>query len=134
MAKKKTTKKKTTRKKTKRRAKSTSRKSASRQVNKSAAIRDFASKNPSLGPTAIAQALSAKGIPVSPSFVSVVKGKSSGPKRARNRRSSGSTVRRTGGATVSIDQLKAAKRFANQMGGIDKAKAALAGLAQVLDA
>jgi len=125
-------KKKTAKKTARKRAKRTTRKPAAGKVNKSAEIRAFAAANPSMGPTAIAKALREKGIAVSPSFVSAIKGKKSAKKRSRKPSSRSTAARPTAGASVTIDQLKQAKRFANAMGGIGKAKAAMDGLAQVL--
>ena len=119
------TKKKTARRKTSR--KKTPRKRGG--VNKSQAIRDYAAKHPSEGPTAIAKALAANGISVTPSFVSVVKSKAtSGGSRSRGRRGPG----RPSAATPTVEHLKAAKRFSDKVGGIPTARAALDALAEVM--
>ena len=134
MAKKKTAKKRTARKT------ATKAKSAGK-VNKSAAIREFAAQNPDMGPTAIAKALSAQGIAMSPSFVSVVlTKKKSSPKRGAAKRGPGRPRKAAAAASSSsnggltIDQLKAAKKFANSVGGISEAKAAINALAVVMEA
>jgi len=48
-----------------------------RTLKKSQAIRDYASTHPGEGPTAVATALQAKGVMVSPAFVSMVTSESS---------------------------------------------------------
>ena len=129
MAKKKTAKKKTARKST-----------TGAKVNKSAAIREFAAKNPGMGPTAISKELSAQGITMSPSFVSVVLTKKKSPKKTGAARGPGRPRKAAAGASSSsngaltIDQLKAAKKFANSVGGISEAKAAINALAAVIEA
>lgn len=104
-------------------------------VNKSEEIRVFARANPDLGPTAIANALTAKGVEVSPPQVSnvltaankkdKVKGKP-GPKPGRR-------AAAAGGTTISIDSLVDAKRFAEKVGGVDEAKQLISALEKVAD-
>ena len=137
--KKKTAKKKSTKRKTTRKLPAGTKAKPAAKVNKSASIREFATKNPDLGPTAISKALGEQGIAASPSFVSVVltKSKSTSKKSAKTRgvgrpRKAPSALKNNG--TVSIDQLKAAKRFANSVGGIAKAKATINALAAVMEA
>ena len=134
-------KKKTAKKKTARKAKTTAKaKPAKGKVNKSAAIREFAAKNPGMGPTAISKELSAQGIAMSPSFVSVVLTKKKSPKKSGAARGPGRPRKAASGASSSlngaltIDQLKAAKKFANSVGGISEAKAAINALAAVMEA
>ena len=102
--------------------------------NKSQAIRDFMDANPDAGPLAVSEALKGQGIDVSAQFVSTIKSldrkKSGAPARRRGR-----TVAVKAGAhdKISMKTLIQAKKMAEQMGGVDKAKAALDALARLLD-
>jgi hypothetical protein len=96
--------------------------------SKSEAIRSYKSKNPDAGPKAIAAALADDGIKVTPAFVSTV--------LSNDKRKGGSTGRgrgrRAGGGNASLDNLIQAKKLAEQMGGIEQARAALDALARIL--
>jgi arginine repressor len=85
-------------------------------------------------PREVSAALAARGIEVSRGQISQVL-KSMGLRRRRRKRSAPvsstpATARGTGG--VSIDDLVAAKKLADQLGGIEKARAVLAGLARLM--
>lgn len=106
-------------------------KAAAGGPNKSVAIRSYRNDNPEAGPKAIAAALADDGIKVTPAFVSTVlsndkrkSGKSSGRGRGPGRRAAGSDS--------SVDSLIQAKKLADQMGGIEQARAALDALARIL--
>jgi hypothetical protein len=95
--------------------------------SKSEAIRNYKSKNPDAGPKAIAAALADDGIKVTPAFVSTV--------LSNDKRKGGGTGRRgrrPGGGNASLDNLIQAKKLAEQMGGIEQARAALDALARIL--
>ena len=104
--------------------------------NKSKLIREYMKSNPDKGPQAVADALKADhNVVVTPQFVSTIK---SNDKRKGT--SSGSGIRmanRRGAATpngsVSSEALFAAKKFIHQLGGVEKARAAVAMMAQLLD-
>lgn len=101
--------------------------------NKSAAIRNYKESHASAGPKEITEALAKDGIKVSAAFVSTVlsndrrKGRK-GRKKVAMRRSVGN---RSGGAFANLIQ---AKKLADQLGGVDKARAALDALAKILGA
>lgn len=107
--------------------------------NKSQLIRDHIAANPKDGPQAIAAALkAAHGLTVTPQFVSTVKSNAKRKKGRRGRkpgRPAGSAPAASTGAggKLSMDVLMAAKRFAQQLGGVGKAKAAVDTLAKLLD-
>ncbi len=108
---------------------------AKASVNKSQAIRDYVAANPEAGPTEISKALSATGVSVSPSFVSLVRNKSGGGSKKRGPKRGGKAraVRSNAASSVSIEDLKAAKRFAEKVGGVDKARETLSALSTILD-
>jgi len=100
--------------------------------SKSDSIRAYLADNPKAGPTAVFQALKEQGIHVSVALVSAIKakgkrrGRKPGPKTTRGRK----TKAGSNGA-VSLELLLAAKKLAEQLGGIDKARAALDMLARL---
>jgi hypothetical protein len=104
---------------------------------KSQLIRDYMEANPNDGPQAVAAALkSAHGLSVTPQFVSTVKSNAKRKKGKRGRkpgRPAAAASGNGGGAKLSMDVLMAAKRFAQQLGGVGKAKAAVDTLAKLLD-
>ncbi|MEN1677945.1 MAG: hypothetical protein AAGJ46_00020 [Planctomycetota bacterium] len=111
-------------------------KKASGKVNKSQAIRDYDKANPGQGPTAIAKALSAKGIDVSPPQVSNVlsaAGKKKTKKRKPGPKPGPKPGRKAAAATgkVSVDSLVDAKNFAEKVGGVDAAKELLTTLKKI---
>jgi len=99
-----------------------------RTLNKSQAIRDYAGAHPSEGPTAVATALRAQGVKVSPGFVSMVTSKVRGGRRRKRRgRPVGS-----GSNGLSLNSLKAAKKFIGQIGDARQAKAAIDVVAELI--
>ncbi|ADB16863.1 hypothetical protein Psta_2191 [Pirellula staleyi DSM 6068] len=116
-------------------------KKAAAGPSKSEVIRKYKADHPELGPTAIAEALTKEGHKVSPAFVSTIlsnakKGAKAGaaPKAKRGRKPGSGKKAAAGPAAgdSSLDTLIAAKKLADQMGGIAKAKAALDTLAKLL--
>ena len=118
--------------------------------NKSAAIREYLDSNPAAKPREIVDALKAQGVEVTPAFVSTIKSKSgsgSGPKKRRGRpaRAAAATPARTRRTTsrpagrraaassdsVSVDSLIRAKKLAEELGGVEKARAALSALEKI---
>lgn len=122
--------------------------------NKSAAIREYLDNNPEAKPREIVDALKAQGVEVTPAFVSTIKSKSGGgtaapkkrrgrPKAAAQEAAAPSTPRATSapaakrggglpaGDTVSVDGLIRAKKLAEELGGVDKVRAALAALEKI---
>lgn len=103
------------------------------EPNKSETIRNYKRENPAAGPKSISEALTKAGHKVTPAFVSTVlsndKRRSGKPKGRRGRRPGAASNSSGGGA---IKELIQAKKLADQMGGIDKARAALDALAKIL--
>jgi hypothetical protein len=95
-----------------------------RRDNKSAAIRDYVKSHSGEGPTAIAAALNAAhGWNIKPAYVSMIKSKMVRGKRAGKRRMRAAAA--AVGAGVSENALLQAKRLAEQLGGVQEAKAAV---------
>ena len=104
-------------------------KKAAGGTSKSEAIRNYKNTHDDAGPTEIAGALSKEGTKVTPAFVSTVL--SNEKRRGRKGRRRGAPRgRRAGGDPVQV--LVQAKKMADQMGGIDKARSALDALARIL--
>jgi hypothetical protein len=116
--------------------------------NKSQAIREYYEAHPDAKPKAVVEALAAKGVVVTPAFVSTIKSTSinKGPKPAKGKRGPkpGASVKApkvaaakpaaaksTGG--VSIDTLIKAKSLVKELGGIESAMSALAALKRLSD-
>jgi hypothetical protein len=94
--------------------------------NKSAAIRDYISKNSGIGPTAVANALNTEhGWKISAAYVSTIKNKMGARKSARRRARAATAGGRAVGGGVNEGALIQAKKLAEQIGSIDQAKAAL---------
>jgi hypothetical protein len=90
----------------------------SKKQTKSAAIRAYIASHPAAGPTEVSQALKKQGVDVSPAQVSNVKTTSKRPKsRAANGRRNGRKSVSTD--VISLTQLVEARRFADQVGGVD---------------
>ncbi len=111
--------------------------------NKSQAIRDYYAAKPDAKPMQVADDLGKQGIIVSAAFVSTIRsnmlskgkkvvrkrGRPAGTKKAVTTRTASVAAPRAGGASsVSLDGLIKAKGLAKDLGGIDKAIAALTAL------
>jgi hypothetical protein len=96
-------------------------------INKSAAIRDYKAANPTASPKEIAEALSMSGMEVSAQFVSTVlsNAKRGGKVGNRGRKPMAMPMDNT-------QQLLQVKKFVDQIGRLQKAKAAVNVLAQIL--
>jgi len=99
-------------------------------VNKSQAIRDHLAKQPDDGPKAIVVALGKKKIKVTEALVSNVKYVKSGKKKRRGKKKAATTQSKVSDK-ISISTLVQAKKMADQLGGIEKAKTALVALAKL---
>ena len=97
-------------------------------VNKSQAIRDYAKANPTAGPTAIVAALAEQGIQVTTAMASTVKSIAKKKRRAKRAAAAGA---KPASDKISVAALIQAKKAAAEMGGIEKAKEALAALAKL---
>ncbi len=100
-------------------------------VNKSQLIRDYIAANPKDGPKAITAALKKKRIKVSESLVGAIKYKKKGKKK-RRRKKAAAVAKPVASDKVSLSTLVRAKKMADELGGIEKAKAALAALAKIV--
>lgn len=103
-------------------------------VNKAQAVRDeFEKQGVDSAPKDVIAALKKRGIDVAPAQVSNIRTSLRGP--AKKKKSAKRQVVGRKAATksdsVSIDALIAAKKLADQMGGVDKAKQALDVLAKL---
>ena len=115
-------------------------KASNNGASKSAAIRSYKNSHQDAGPTAIAAALTKEGTKVTPAFVSTVlsnaKRKGGKSRRKVGRRKMVRRGRRP--AVVArhssdpVDRLIQAKKLAEQMGGVEQARAALDALARIL--
>ena len=101
---------------------------AKKKINKSQAIRDYCGANPDAGPTEAAAALKKQGIIVSPAMVSTVKLASKKKGRGRKKATRGA---KPASDKIALSSLIQAKKMVEQMGGLDKARAALAALAKL---
>jgi hypothetical protein len=91
-------------------------------ASKSGLIRLFVSDHPRAKPREIKEALAAKGVEVTDSLISQIKYKRRGAKRRK-------ALTGHGVGNGLFDNLVAAKKLADQMGGVEKARSALAMLA-----
>jgi hypothetical protein len=121
-------------------------KAAASGINKSEVIREYKSKNPGMGPKAIAEKLKTDhGEEVSAQFVSTVlsmakkRDDKGGVRRGRGRPpgsgKAATATKAAGKPTVglSLELLLKAKKLASELGGVEEAKAALDALARVID-
>ena len=92
---------------------------------KSAAVREYLAANPGTRTIDVVAALKQQGIRVSAQTVSNLKGKTS--KGTGKKRQAAKTHR-----SPSIEDLIEAKKLADRLGGVDKARAAIAVLAKLL--
>jgi hypothetical protein len=105
-------------------------KKAAAGPNKSAAIRDYKKHHRKARPKEVAEALNKEGLQVSAAFVSTVLSNAK-RRRRKGRRGDARKGGRSGDAYTTLVQ---AKKLSDQMGGIDKARAALDALARILGA
>ena len=93
-------------------------------VSKSQAIRDHMAKHPDDGPNAVSDALKKMGIKVSPAFVSTVK--------SMDKRRSLQLRHPSEFSDIPMSDLLQAKKLAKAMGGVERARAALDALSQLV--
>ena len=106
------------------------RKRARSGPNKSQAIRDYLAKNKNAKPKEVIEALAKQGIEVSHALVGNVKYGSR--KKAVKAKKKRRRVGRPPQAVLSADDLLQAKKMADQLGGISKAKQALEALEKLV--
>jgi len=92
---------------------------------KSEAIRTYLAANPDAGPTAVVAALKEQGVKVTVGLVSNLKFRLANPAGKRGRPAAGRRAFKNGHAEITTDQLLAAKRMADELGGVEAARAAL---------
>jgi hypothetical protein len=112
-----------------------------RANSKSAAARAYMATHPDAGPTAVSNALKTKGIQISAAHVSNIKAADArkGRKTAGGAASNGVSRGRPGrrgrkpaaGDAVSLSQLLEARKFAAQVGGVERAVGLLHSLAKL---
>ncbi len=96
---------------------------------KSQAIRDYFTTSPNAMPKEVVAALKEKGLKVSSQNVSTIKGKLSAGGKKKRGRPKGAAKRN--GSMIALETLVRAKKLADQLGGIDKAKQAMDALAKL---
>jgi hypothetical protein len=107
------------------------------QVTKTHAVRAALEAYPDMPPKEIAEMLRAEGWDIKAQYVSTVKAKRKDG--GTSKRGATRSARKTAGHAsnspdaISLDSLKKAKELAAQLGGIEKAKAAIAALSDLLD-
>lgn len=111
---------------------------AKRKVNKSQIIRDYASANPSAGPTAIVRGLADQGYNVSVALVSQALRNATGEPKKRGRppkngksASASVSVASKSAESSSIDHLLLAAEYCNKVGSVDAAIEALHALKKI---
>jgi hypothetical protein len=102
---------------------------AKQTVNKSQAIRDYMKANPKASPKETSEALTQQGIKVTAAFVSTVKTQAKNKRQAKKK--AAPAAKPAISDKVSISTLVQAKKMAEQLGGVDKAKATLEALAKL---
>jgi hypothetical protein len=109
-------------------------------VNKTQEIKKALAATPRKSPKEISDALTAKGVAVTPGYVSTIKTnlKAKAPKKVSKKKVAAKkkpTKKRTPKATpatnITFEQLRMAKEMAQQLGGIEKAKETLAALSEL---
>ena len=101
-----------------------------KKVNRSQLIRDYLAANPDDNVKAIVAAFAKKGIKISEALAANVKYKKQSPKKKATRKQA-ATKQPVVNDKISISTLVKAKRMAEELGGMDKAKQALAALAKL---
>ena len=119
------------------------------KLNKTQVIEKALAASPGKGPKEISEALTAKGVDVSPAYVSTIKTNlkaktatstpaapipaapiAATPKKKATKKQSPEAAPTS---DITFEQLCMAKAMAKQLGGAEKAKEALAALAQLVD-
>ena len=104
---------------------------AKKKVNKTEAIKEALAAAPDATPTEIAHSL--KLLKITPGFVSQVKTKMKGKKTKKNKatKKKSKTARKPSSTKVDLGELIRAKKMAEDLGGVDKAKEVLDALAKL---
>jgi ABC-type Fe3+ transport system substrate-binding protein len=103
-------------------------------VNKSQEIKKVLAATPGKSPKEIADALTAKGVEVTPGYVSTIKTSLKAKKATKKKVSRKKQTSKAAPATgVTFDQLRMAKDMAKQLGGVKNAQEALTALSELVD-
>jgi hypothetical protein len=103
-------------------------------VNKSQEIKNALAATPSMSPKEIATALTAKGVNVTPAYVSTIKTSLKAKKAAKKKVGRKKRASKAAPATgITFDQLRRAKEMAQQLGGVENAQEALSALSELVD-
>jgi hypothetical protein len=97
-------------------------------VNKTQAILDYLSTARRAKPATVVAALAEKGVVVTPQYVSTIR---SNKRRKKGKRSKNGAAVKPASDKVSLGTLVQAKRLADQLGGVAKAKEALDALSKL---
>jgi deoxyribose-phosphate aldolase len=97
-------------------------------VNKSQEIRQALTDNPGMKPKDIAALLVAKGVPVTPAYVSIVKSSTKGGGKRKTKRVVRIMKRKV---VTGLGSLAAAIEFIRAAGGVEQAKRALAAIEEL---
>lgn len=97
---------------------------AKAKVNRSQAIRDYLTKNPKANLVEVRETLATDGIKVSDSLINAVKYKKPKGKRGK-KRGRPAKARATSTPTFSAATLIAAKKMVDDLGGVERAVAAI---------
>jgi len=100
-----------------------------KKVNKTQLSGNAMKDNPKVGPSEIARIVSKQGLKVTPGLVSNVK--TTAKKKRRRRRKAAPVAKPAVSDRVSLSTLVQTKKMAEQLGGVEKAKDALAALAKL---
>lgn len=101
-------------------------------LNRSEEVRKYLLAHPEAGPKEVVAVLAQQGITITSALVSNVKYGSGRSKKAANHRTRAATVPPVeAGSDIPLDLLIEAKKFADRMGGIAQARAALDALASL---
>jgi hypothetical protein len=108
--------------------------SSAKTVNASAAVRKYVKKHPEAMPKQISAALAKRGIDVKPNYVSIIKSKFlAATGEAAGGEPGGAPARKgkSTGQKYDLDDLMVAKKFAQQIGGVDRAKEVINAIAKL---
>lgn len=100
-------------------------------VNKSEAVRQFLAKSKRAKPATVVAALAEQGITITAQYVSTIRSNARRKKGKNKRGENGGATTRPASDKVSLATLVQAKRLADQLGGVAKAKEALDALAKL---
>lgn len=100
-------------------------------VNKSEVVRKYLGEHPDKPPREVAADLTAQGVAVSAAYVSNIKSGSKLKKKTRRVGRPRKTAAPTNNMTDAVANLIRAKKLADELGGIQKAKEAMDALARL---